>query len=317
MVAFFISAYHLLRTAIGEAVQGTSRTFLGIAVSAVVSLAFFIRRQWTSGNWHGLRPVKIDWAAIGFAVMVFGITWLLLVGGYAIYDVYSDHIRLTASNRELQKQISGPDGFLEQIKSLQKQLQNKADEYESLSKEAGDLRVQLLVDERFFKVHQEMPAVNKTPSAADASSAPIPRESSSGSPDKYVCTTIVTPISPDTYGVIVEFGMRKGSTSGFAGAVFIDQKITTHKSWGTGPLRTDIADQGGVYVSASNSIERDQIYRVSFSSPDISAHRSEYFYVGSDKPFNIKGILFLEDFNALSDPLKADQLAKSFSNCPR
>ena len=134
---------------------------------------------------------------------------------------------------------------------------------------------------------------------------------------KYVCTTSVAAKSSGHYAMLVEFGVKGFMSNGFAAVIAIDQPITKAFSWEGEPLRTDVpSEMAGMYIMSLSKIEGN-VYRRSFESPDITPQKSEYIYVEAEKPFNVQGVRFLEDFDALSDQIKANTLGATYQTCPR
>jgi hypothetical protein len=134
--------------------------------------------------------------------------------------------------------------------------------------------------------------------------------------EKYVCSAIVTAQSQGKYAALLEFGVRGGPTSGFAATIQIDQKISSAFQWRTSPLRTDVpANHGGVTFDMTHEI-KDNIFNLSFSQPSLSPTLSEYVYIESENPFHITGVLFLENFNIINDPVTANALAKNIQEVP-
>jgi hypothetical protein len=150
----------------------------------------------------------------------------------------------------------------------------------------------------------------------EASKPKVPPEPTIA-PSKYVCSTSITAKNPNHIAMLFEFGAQGFSTSGFAGVVAIDQPISNATSWQSAPLRTDIPpDMSGVYTNSAEQVD-GQIYRRNFASPNITPQRSEYFYIESEKSFNVRGLLFLESFDAMGDQVKANKMASTFNVCPR
>ncbi len=252
---------------------------------------------------------KADRTEIRHTALIISIPWAILVAYFVLDTIYTDHKTFAAKNAALREQIDGADGFKATIRQRDATIA-------TLNQQLSEAQTKLFVDDRVFNARPEVPPAT-APDTKQVPAVPRPKPTAPAPTGKYVCTTLVTPRAPDTYAVIVEFGSAQ-TTNGFAGAVYISQKITTHLHWEAAPLRTDIAqDNGGMYTNVHDGLDGDQVYRLSFGSPDISSHHSEYFYIGSDKPFDIKGILFLEDIDTLSDPLKSNTMAASYSTCPR
>ncbi len=138
--------------------------------------------------------------------------------------------------------------------------------------------------------------------------------------EKYVCSTTIRPIKNDNnHALLLEFGVRGFSTNGFVGVVVIDQDIVNAEGWEAAPLRTDIPpdnERTRTYTDTADGKVGGK-YQRSFASPSITPGRSEYMYVEAEKPFNVRGVLFLEDFYSMSDQVKANKLAKSYESCPR
>jgi hypothetical protein len=136
-------------------------------------------------------------------------------------------------------------------------------------------------------------------------------------PTKYVCSTSITAKNADHFATLFEFGVREFSTNGFAGAVAIDQPISSATSWQGEPLRTDIPPNMTTVETQSSEQIEGQVYRHSFASPNVTPQRSEYFYIEAKKPFNVRRVLFLEDFDAMADQVKANKMASTYVVCPR
>jgi hypothetical protein len=135
---------------------------------------------------------------------------------------------------------------------------------------------------------------------------PPPRQPTSPEVVKYICATAISAQTPDHSAILFEFGIRGGSSNGFAGLVAIDQPISKALSWLGAPLRTDISPN----TAALYTISKDQItgesYRRSFASPQLTPQKSEYIYIEAEKSFNLRAVAFLEDFDALQDQIKAN-----------
>jgi hypothetical protein len=117
--------------------------------------------------------------------------------------------------------------------------------------------------------------------------------------------------------MLFEFGVRGFTTNGVVILIAIDQKILAAKYWEASALRTDIAPIGGGIHTMLGQSTDDNIYRLQFSTPLLSQSQSEYVYIESEKLFNVRQVLFLEDVNAISDQVKANRMASTYDTCPR
>jgi hypothetical protein len=134
---------------------------------------------------------------------------------------------------------------------------------------------------------------------------------------KYVCTNLITARTPGRHAAIIEFGVRGGTTSGFAASIQINRNISNALEWRASPLRTDLPPSiGGVTFDATHEIKQN-VFKLSFSQPSLSPFQSEYVYIESENQFQILNVLYLENFNVLGDAITANALAKEYKPCPR
>lgn len=146
---------------------------------------------------------------------------------------------------------------------------------------------------------------------------PSPAISSQNPLGKYVCTTSIAAKTAGHYAILFEFGVRSGSTNGFGTAILIDQKIISHEYWGAQPLRTDIPpNRMSVETMMSENINGER-YQLTFATPSITPQKSEYIYLETEQAPQVRAVIFLEDFDAISDQLKANALARIYDPCPR
>jgi hypothetical protein len=135
--------------------------------------------------------------------------------------------------------------------------------------------------------------------------------------EKYICSTVVSARTAGNFAILFEFGVKGFSTNGFAAMVAIDQPIAKEMDWQGAPLRTDIPpNMGGASMNSTSQISGN-VYRRSFSFPNVTPQDSEYIYIEAKSAFNVLKVLYLEDFSALSDPVRANKLATQYKTCPR
>lgn len=150
--------------------------------------------------------------------------------------------------------------------------------------------------------------------------APKKAGETTGKPQNdYVCATRVPGNTPGEYGILIEFGVLKKATTGFAAYVGLSGHYSLVEHWGGQPLRTDLQTAYGIYTDTMEHKGKTS-YTVRFDSPNITPERSEYIFFVSKQQLTIEHVLFLSNVYLLGDPMaegKANKEAATFGPCPR
>jgi hypothetical protein len=135
--------------------------------------------------------------------------------------------------------------------------------------------------------------------------------------NKYVCTAYVAARKPGMYGILVEFGVKEKASNGLVAYIGLSGKYATVEHWEGEPLRTDVpTNPGGMYGDFGEN-KAEQSYTLRFRTPQITPVQSEFVYFESDQKLTILQIFYLDDIFILNSPLKANQEAAQFGDCPR
>jgi hypothetical protein len=108
------------------------------------------------------------------------------------------------------------------------------------------------------------------------------------------------PIPPRTgakYALVIEFGVRICPTEGLHVGVDTGSPYTYVTEWFAPPGQPDPPmNRGGVFTDSSTRKE-PPIYARKFSSPGVTSTKSFYVLLESDRPFNVRGVQYLDFFD--------------------